>query len=90
MSFYKKCKGIGIKGEEMLWRKSKKTVHGADFDKTGKKPVIRASICTGEKVAGFRDESGHVEELMLITGDKDLEDFMRTYGVREDEIEKVW
>ena len=52
--------------------------------------MIRASICTGEQVAGFRDESGHVEELMLITGDKDLERFMRTYQVRQEEIEKIW
>ncbi|HBN57343.1 MAG TPA: aspartate dehydrogenase, partial [Lachnospiraceae bacterium] len=26
------------------------------YDKTGKIPVIRASICTREKVAGFKDE----------------------------------
>ena len=42
----------------MLWKRNKKTDPAADFDKTGKRPVIRASICTGEKVAGFRDESG--------------------------------
>lgn len=74
----------------MIWKKNKKTAPAAGFDRTGKKPVIRASICTGEKVAGFRDENGHIEELMLITGDKDLEEFMQTYGVREDEIEKIW
>jgi hypothetical protein len=74
----------------MLWKRNKKTDPAADFDKTGKRPVIRTSICTGEKVAGFRDESGHIEELMLIAGDRDLEEFMRIYKVREDEIEKVW
>lgn len=61
------------------------------FDKAGKRPVIRASICTGEKVAGFRDEkTGQIEELMLITGEKDLAEFMETYGVKEEEIETVW
>lgn len=74
----------------MLWKKKKEEGPALGFDKTGKKPVIRTSICTGEKVAGFRDESGHVEELMLITGDKDLERFMRTYQVRQEEIEKIW
>lgn len=74
----------------MIWKRNKKPVPAADFDRTGKKPVIRASICTGEKVAGFQDGSGHVEELMLITGEKDLERFMEMYGVEEDEIEKIW
>lgn len=75
----------------MLWKKDKKTSHIADFDKTGKKPVIRASICTGEKVAGFKDEkTGHIEELMLIRDEKDLETFMLMYGVGRNEIEKIW
>ena len=26
-----------------------------DYDKENKKPVIRASICTGEQAAGFKD-----------------------------------
>lgn len=43
----------------MLWKKKKEEGPALDFDKTGKKPVIRTSICTGEQVAGFRDESGH-------------------------------
>jgi hypothetical protein len=31
------------------------------------KPVICASICTGEKVAGFKDiRTGKIEEIMLI------------------------
>lgn len=75
----------------MLWKKKEKANDMSDFDKTGKKPVIRASICTGEKVAGFRNEkTGHVEELMLIRGEKDLERFMLLYGVEEGEIEKIW
>lgn len=79
------------KGTEMFWKKDKKETAKPDFNKEGKKPVIRASICTGEKVAGFRDEkTGHIEELMLITGDKDLEKFMLMYDVKREEIEKVW
>ena len=31
----------------------KKIVHS--YDKDSKRPVIKASICTGEQVAGFKD-----------------------------------
>lgn len=44
--------------------------------------VIRSSICTGEKVAGFRDKrDGHFTEVMLIRTKKDEEEFKKTYGV---------
>lgn len=75
----------------MLWKKREKSNALSDFDKTGKKPVIRSSICTGERVAGFKDEkTGHVEELMLIRDDRDLERFMKEYGILKKEIEKIW
>ncbi|MDO5417015.1 MAG: aspartate dehydrogenase [Lachnospiraceae bacterium] len=61
------------------------------YDKNGKIPVIRASICTGEKVAGFKDEAtGKFEDLMVIREDSDLKKFMKQYGVREEEIKKEW
>ncbi len=45
-------------------------------------PVIRSSICTGEKVAGFKSKKdGHFYEVMLIRSEKDLEDFKREYRV---------
>ena len=38
------------------------------YDKENKKPVIKASICNGEQVAGFKDiHTGKIEEVMLIT-----------------------
>ncbi len=61
------------------------------YDKEGKIPVIRASICTGEKVAGFKDEAtGKFEDLMLIRSDADLQEFLRKYQVEEGEIRKEW
>lgn len=37
------------------------------YDKMNKKPVIKASICNGEQVAGFKDiHTGKIEEIMLI------------------------
>ena len=50
-------------------------------------PVIRASICTGEKVTGFRDiRTGKITEVMLIRTPADLERFRQLYGIGEDEI----
>lgn len=61
------------------------------YDKTGKIPVIRASICTGEQVAGFKDTaSGKFEELMLIRGSTDLQEFLDRYQVEETEVKKEW
>lgn len=40
--------------------------------------VIRSSICTGEKVAGFRDKTdGHFTEVMLIRSPEDIEEFKK-------------
>ncbi len=68
-------------------RKKKKIV----YDKTGKKPVIRASICTGEQVAGFKDmKSGKFEDLMVLRNDADLKTFMELYDVKAEEITKEY
>lgn len=59
----------------------------AGFDKPAFSPethdaVIRSSICTGEKVAGFRNKKdGNFTEVMLIRSDKDLEEFKTRYHV---------
>lgn len=73
----------------MFGRRKKRAA--VPFDKTGKVPVIRSSICTGEQVAGFRDaESGKFHELMLIRGGDDLEEFLSAYGFDESEIQREW
>ena len=67
----------------------KKTVTKTD-DKNNKKPVIKASICNGEQVAGFKDiHTGKIEEIMLIYEQADLEVFKKMYGIDE-EIEKEY
>lgn len=44
------------------------------YDKDSKRPVIKASICTGEQVVGFKDiHTGKIEEIMLIRSEADLE-----------------
>ena len=60
------------------------------YDKDNKKPVIKASICNGEQVAGFKDkETGHFEEAMLIRNDSDLQQFRDEYSISGD-IEKEY
>ena len=55
-----------------------------DFDAAKQIAVVRASICNGERVAGFKDrETGHFTEVMLIRSDADLEKFKKMYGVDE-------
>ena len=63
----------------------------ASYDKSGKIPVIRSSICTGEQVAGFKDMvSGKFEELMLIRNTQDFQEFLCRYQVEETEIKREW
>lgn len=60
------------------------------YDKDSKRPVIKASICTGEQVAGFKDiHTGKIEEVMLIKNPADLDTFKKMYGI-DDEIEKEY
>ncbi|MDD6222284.1 MAG: aspartate dehydrogenase [Lachnospiraceae bacterium] len=67
----------------------KKQVHHT-YDAAAVKPVIHASICNGEQVAGFQDrKTGHFEGICLIKTPQDLERFKEEYGITE-EIGKVY
>ena len=68
----------------------RKRLTETSYDKSGKIPVIRSSICTGEQVAGFKDFSGKFEELILIRNDKDLSEFLSRYQVEKTEIKREW
>ena len=55
------------------------------YDKENKKPVIKASICNGEQVAGFKEiHTGKIEEVMLIKSPADLEKSKSMYGIDEE------
>lgn len=65
----------------------KKKQEKRTYDQENQKPVIRSSICTGEKVAGFQDiHTGKFTEVMLIRTSGDLEEFCRLYGIGVGEI----
>ena len=62
----------------------KKNNRKLTYDKTRLRPVLRKSICTGEVTAGFREKEGRAfHEVMLIRDEKDLESFMKLYGIEE-------
>lgn len=62
-----------------------------DFDRENLKPVIMASICTGEKVAGFVDvRTKAFKEVMLIKSDKDIKTFAENYGLKYEDINTQW
>ncbi len=72
----------------MFFKKHEK-VHKT-YDHDNKKPIIKASICNGEQVAGFKDvHTGEFEEVMLIRDSSDLAEFKSTYGI-EGDIEKIY
>ena len=58
------------------------------YDPEKQYAVIRSSICTGEKVAGFKDiKSGRFTEVMLIRSKKDEQEFKKKYKVDELKVE---
>ena len=59
------------------------------FDRETQKPVLRCSICTGEKVAGFKNiHTGKFEEVMLIRSDEELDVFKAMYEL--DDVAKEY
>ena len=62
-----------------------------DFPPERYEPVIRSSICTGEKVACMRERAtGRLQELMLIRSDADLESFCTRYGLRREDVRIIY
>jgi hypothetical protein len=52
------------------------------FDPETQYAVIRSSICTGEKVAGFKNKKdGHFTEVMVIRSSEDERRFKAIYGL---------
>ncbi len=62
----------------------KKKIEKKTYDKENLKPILRASICTGETVAGFKDKrTGRVQEIMLIKSESDVELFKEMYDITD-------
>ncbi len=68
----------------------KKKTEIKTYDKENLKPVIKASICNGEQVAGFQNiHTGEFEEVMLIRDNADLVEFTSQYGIT-DKLDKIY
>lgn len=63
----------------------KKKFVARSYDNENMRPVIKASICNGEQVAGFKNmNTGKIEEVMLIKTPEDLASFKNMYGINEE------
>ena len=61
----------------------KKNVVNIDYNPEEQRAVLKCSICNGEQVAGFKDiKTGKFTEVMLISNDKDLENFKTQYNLQ--------
>ena len=68
----------------MGWLFSKKEAHLSLYNSEIEEPVIRSSICTGEKTAGFLHRTnGHFREYMLIRTEADRRSFLDSCGVSD-------
>ena len=74
-----------------MFKKKQPEPETTHFDPAAFEPVIRASICTGEKVACMRERTtGRLHELMLIRTEEDVALFRRRYGIGDGEIRTVY
>lgn len=76
---------------KLFGRKHEPEPETTRFDPNEFEPVVRASICTGERVACMRERAtGRLHELMLIRTDEDLAVFCRRYGVDAKDLRTVY
>ncbi len=71
----------------MFWKRHKnpkKREKQLDYDSENWRPVLKCSICNGERVAGFKNiHTGEFREESFIRSDEELEVFQRRYGISE-------
>ena len=80
------CLGVGAfrKKQDPGAHKSRGMIAGIPFDPEKQEAVIRSSICTGEKVAGFKGKTdGHFTEVMVIHTPQEEERFREIYGLEK-------
>ncbi len=55
------------------------------YDPLKEEPFLHANTCNRETVVGFKEKgTGKFHEVMMITSDKELEDFKKTDGIEGD------
>lgn len=62
-----------------------------DYDREAFEPVIRSSICTGERTGCLRHRvDGRLREIMLLRSEADMEEYCRLVGSRREEIPIIY
>nr|WP_304578156.1 aspartate dehydrogenase [uncultured Acetatifactor sp.] len=62
----------------------KKQLPQKDYDRENWKPILKCSICNGERVAGFKNiRTGEFREELFIQEEAQLEEFRRRYKITE-------
>lgn len=65
----------------MFWKRKQPQKR---YDPNEVVPILKQSICTGETTAGFKElRSGKYHEAVLIRSERDLQEFMDSYGIAE-------
>ena len=60
----------------------KKAVKSIEYDAANEIPIIRCSICNGEKVAGFKNiKTGTFRDAFFVKSEADIEMFAQMCGV---------
>ena len=68
-----------------MFGRKKKRIEKKSYDRENMKPILHASISTGETVAGFKNRrTGKFEEVMLIKSEADKELFKEIYDITDD------
>ena len=65
-----------------IFSRKKKLPEPSPYPPERYEPVLRSSICTGEKTAGFKNKKdGHFVEVMVIRSSEDERRFKEIYGL---------
>ena len=74
-----------------IFRKKQQAATAVLFPPEQYEPVLRSSICTGEKTACFRNrDTGKLTEIAVIRSASELAQFGKEYGVEVENIRTVY
>ena len=72
-----------------MFGKKKVKIPKVSYNPETQIPVLRCSICNGEKVAGFKDiATGKITEVCVIKNDSELDEFIKLYNINS--ITKIY
>jgi hypothetical protein len=73
---------LNTEKERKMFRK--KQLPQKDYDRENWKPILKCSICNGERVAGFKNiHTGEFREELFIQEEAQLEEFRQRYKITE-------